>query len=265
MYTDDIIKYPRTSHIQGSGLQTGDHDLKRFAFGELRGRSLVVEEKVDGANTGIGFDDRGSLRLQCRGHYLTGGESEKQFNLLKTWAQTHQAAFWERLGTRYLMYGEWLYAKHTVFYDALPHYFMEFDVYDRDERSFLSTERRRELLEGLPVVPVPVLKTGSFSSLKELTALVRPSLYKTANWRDSLREAAQAAGADPEFTLARETDNSDLSEGLYIKWEQDGRVCDRYKWVRPDFIQAIKDSGSHWRDRPLIKNGLRSDVDLFAP
>lgn len=47
------------------------------------------------------------------------------------------------LGARYVMYGEWLYAKHTVYYDMLPHYFMEFDIYDKENGSFLGTAARR--------------------------------------------------------------------------------------------------------------------------
>jgi len=61
------------------------------------------------------------------------------------------------LGARYIMYGEWMYAKHTVFYDRLPHTFLEFDVYDRKARVFLSTKARRALLTGLPIMPVPVV------------------------------------------------------------------------------------------------------------
>ena len=50
---------------------------------------------------------------------------------MKQWANAHRDAFYEVLGSRYIMYGEWMYAKHSVFYDALPHYFLEFDVLDR--------------------------------------------------------------------------------------------------------------------------------------
>lgn len=39
---------------------------------------------------------------------------------------------YEVLGRRYVMYGEWMYAKHTIYYDLLPHYYMEFDVLDRE-------------------------------------------------------------------------------------------------------------------------------------
>ena len=58
------------------------------------------------------------------------------------------------------MYGEWLYAKHSVYYDLLPHYFMEFDVFDKVDKVFLSTKRRMELLKDLPVESVKVLADG---------------------------------------------------------------------------------------------------------
>ena len=261
---DELRKYPRTRHIEGSGLQKGDHDLKIVPFTEVAdGRHLVVEEKVDGANVGISFGPGGDLRLQCRGHYLTGGPGEAQFSLLKPWAAAHQATLRDLLGTRYLCYGEWLYAKHTVFYDALPHYFLEFDVFDRKTETFLSTDRRHALFAGSPVVSVPVVSEGKLARQKDLERLIQPSLYKSADWRERLHAAALAASADPDRVAQTETDRSDRAEGLYLKWERDGKVIERYKWVRRDFLNAILKSGSHWRDRPLIVNGLADDVDIF--
>ncbi|MCX6367646.1 MAG: RNA ligase family protein [Armatimonadetes bacterium] len=232
---DSIRKYPRTQHLEGSGLQKGD-DPDRMPFVLLREKFLVVEEKLDGANTGISFDERGALQLQCRGHYLTGGPGEAQFALLKPWAQTHQGWLWERLGTRHILYGEWLYACHTVFYDRLPHYFFEFDILDTHTDCFLSTEKRREILAGGPVVSVPVLKEGIFRKLTDITKLVGPSLYKS---------------------------DGGVSEGLYLKWEENGEVKGRYKFVRAGFLQTILDSGSHWKDRPLVPNQLAEGVDLW--
>ena len=55
----DMRKYPRTPHLQGSRLQPGDEDLDQVPFAELRGRFVVVEEKLDGANCGIRFDGAG--------------------------------------------------------------------------------------------------------------------------------------------------------------------------------------------------------------
>src|SRR4051812_32796289 len=121
-----IRKYPRTAHIAGSRVQPGDEDLEAVPFSAIAGRNVVVEEKVDGANCALSFGADAALRLQSRGHYLTGGPRERHFALFKQWAHTHAADLLEVLEDRYICYGEWLYAKHTIFYDALPHYYMEF-------------------------------------------------------------------------------------------------------------------------------------------
>ena len=68
-----MLKYPRTPHIQGARIQPGDEDLSKIPFRVIAGRSIVVEEKCDGANSAVSFDADGSLLLQSRGHYLTGG------------------------------------------------------------------------------------------------------------------------------------------------------------------------------------------------
>jgi hypothetical protein len=56
-----------------------------------------------------------------------------------------------------------------------------------------------------------------------------------------------------------------LAEGLYIKLEDDRQVLGRFKWVRPDFVQTILDSGSHHSSRPIIPNALAEGVDIYAP
>lgn len=198
-------KYPRTRHIRGSRLQRGDHDLAAVPFSALAGRHLVVEEKLDGANAGISFGPGGELRLQSRGHYLTGGPRERHFAPFKAWAATVAPLLRPRLGERYVLYGEWLYAKHTVFYDALPHLFCEFDVLDTREDAFLSTPRRRELLEGAPVVSVPVLHTGPLERLADLTRLVGPSTCRTPGWRGALAEAAGRRAPTPAAPWPRAT------------------------------------------------------------
>jgi hypothetical protein len=258
-----IIKYPRTHHLEGSRLQPGDEDLDSAPFAHIAGRFLVVEEKYDGSNAGLRFDADGRLWLQSRGHFLAGGEREKQFHLFKQWAHTHAPQFHAVLSDRYVLFGEWLYAKHTMFYDRLPHYFLEFDVLDSTDGGFLSTQRRRELLAGLPLVSVPVLRMGPAQSLKELTDLIGPSPAKGPDWRQRLVEAAAAQGMDGDRVWS-ETDHSDLMEGLYIKVEEEGRVVERFKFVRASFLVAVGDSGSHWLKRPVLPNQLRADVDLFG-
>src|SRR5262245_34720081 len=98
-----IRKYPRTHHVEGSRLQPGDHDLSSISLSSLGGRWLVVEEKVDGANSGISFDRTGRLYLQSRGHFLDGGPRERHFALFKTWANRWRSELWSVLGSRYVL------------------------------------------------------------------------------------------------------------------------------------------------------------------
>lgn len=263
MTVERIVKYPRTQHIEGSRLQPGDEDLDAVSFDEIKGRFLVVEEKIDGANSAISFSANGELVLQSRGHFLSGGYGERHFNLLKTWANVHQWTLQEVLQDRFIMYGEWVYAKHTVFYDLLPHYFLEFDILDKETGMFLSTERRRLMLKDLPVVSVPVLQDGEFNNLEELVSLIGHSNYKSPDWRTRLTDSAQKEGLDEE-RIIRETDSSDTMEGLYIKVEEDGQVSGRFKYVRASFLMTVIESDSHWQSRPILPNLLRPEVDIFA-
>ena len=258
---EKLRKYPRTRHLIGSKLQKGDEDLSAIPFSELAGKYIVVEEKIDGANSGISFMD-GELKLQSRGHYLTGGYRERHFNMLKNWAAAFSAELYGVLEERYVMYGEWLYAKHTVFYDKLPHYFFEFDILDKETGTFFSTEKRREMLEPLPFIQsVPVLKEGHIKNFEDLQKCLGKSLYKSENWRQNLQAVCEKEKLDFDLAM-KQTDNSDMAEGLYLKAEEDGKVADRYKFVRGEFISQIESSDSHWQNRPIIPNMLeRGELD----
>ena len=255
-----IRKYPRTPHIEGSRLQPGDEDLSQIPFDAIKRKHLVIEEKCDGANSAISFGPDGQLLLQSRGHYLTGGYRERHFNLMKQWATVHRDAFYQVLGNRYIMYGEWMYAKHTVFYDALPHYFLEFDILDRETGVFLDTLTRHDMLKDTPVASVPVLSSGYCKTKEEMLKYLGRSRYVTENQQQNLWSAAVKLGLDPERNC-KETDLSGFMEGLYIKVEEEGQVVERMKYVRAAFLQCVDFSESHWIDRPIIPNQLAVPVE----
>lgn len=256
-----IRKYPRTRHLVGSRLQPGDEDLDAVPMSELTGKYVVVEEKVDGANCGISFDAEFALQLQSRGHFLTGGPRERQFDLLKQWAGAMTDRLLDVLADRFVMYAEWLYAKHSVYYDALPHYFMEFDILDTATGAFLDTPRRAEMLAGLPVVPVKILFAGEFPGEDALRALVTRSHFITEDASRQFCADVARLGWDVERAV-RQTDLSGLMEGLYVKVEENGAVTGRYKFVRDEFLQTVTADG-HWQDRPLIPNRLADGASLF--
>ena len=77
--------------------------------------------------------------------------------------------------------------------------------------------------------------------------------------KQNLKETAMKLNLDWEKVL-KETDDSILMEGLYIKIESEDEVLERLKYVRYSFFQSIVDSETHWLDRPIIPNKLDKDL-----
>ena len=110
---------------------------------------------------------------------------------------------------------------------------------------------------------VPVLTEGPTPELDSLRRMIATSLYKTEAWRARLAAVTQELGLSVERTL-RETDPSDLAEGLYLKSEAEGRVLGRYKFIRRSFLSAVLEGDGHWLSRPIVPNQLAPEVDLFS-
>jgi hypothetical protein len=240
---DDFVKYPRTPHLFGS---KGTDDDKHLSEAEsvrfLADRSLIAEEKIDGTNVGIHFTSDGKMVLQCRGHLITQG-MHPQYDLFKQWTAVKRSVIEERLEARYILFGEWVYARHSVHYRQLPHFFFEFDIYDKDEGQFLALEQRLAILDGAGIGTVPVLHQGQIDK-EQLGELIGPSVF------DSVFE-------NP---LTKRTDN--LMEGLYLRTEASGAVTGRAKFVRPEFVEKVKQS-THWQHQAMVPNLLREGADIW--
>ncbi len=266
----DFVKYPRTRHIVGSALQKDDK-ADYATSEELEGKYLIIEEKIDGANVGISFDNELNLKLQSRGHYLVGGDYS-QFDQFKTWANTYTEYFWDILDTRYIMYSEWMWNFHSLFYDKLPHYFMEFDIYDTEDDIFLSTNNRIKMVEHIEhnlkihqvlVLTEGICKNGQVNG-KPITEYVTFSYFQSRESSKILESELKRINLDKERAQGlMDLNKSGLMEGLYIKWEEDGIVKGRYKYVRPDFTQTIIDGGQHWQKRSPIHNRLIQGITLY--
>ncbi len=249
------MKLPRTLHIEGSRLAPGKNDPDAIPFSKLQGQFLVIEEKVDGSGVSIALDNSLNLEIDHRGSPASG----KEYWQLHEWAENHWEDLVLLLGERYVLFGEWMKNKHSIFYDNLPNYFLESDVYDKERKIWLSTSARNSLLSKSRFIKrVPVLATIKPSSLSQITGLVGASNYQTPDWKKALQSKCNMLGMDYVRTLS-ETDDSGLMEGLYIKQEDDFQVLNRYKYVRYEFLQSILNSGTHLMDRIPISNGLQGE------
>lgn len=244
MSRDDFTKYPRTPHLFGSRGTDDDKHLGEAASMELiLDESLVVEEKLDGTNVGIHFSDSGCMVLQCRGHLITEG-MHPQYDLFKQWATVKRHVLEQLLEARFILFGEWLYARHTIHYRKLPHFFFEFDVYDKERKAFLDLDRRIAMLEGSAIETVPVIHQGRISR-QELEVLVGPSRFDSHF----------------ENPFTNRVDNR--MEGLYLHTEANGKVTGRAKFVRPEFVEKIKQS-THWQHQRMVPNQLEDGVDIWS-
>jgi hypothetical protein len=240
----EFVKYPRTPHLFGSN---GTDDDKHLSEAEssrfIADDSLIVEEKIDGTNVGIHFSHDGSLVLQCRGHLVTEG-MHPQYDLFKQWANAKRPVLAEVLEFRYILFGEWMYARHSVHYRQLPHYFFEFDIFDKQDAAFLSLARREALLAGSGICTVPVVHRGAVCR-KELERLIGPSSF----------------GSQFENPVTGRTDS--LMEGLYLRTESEGVVTGRAKLVRPEFVERVKLS-THWQQQTMVPNLLAEGTDIWS-
>jgi hypothetical protein len=246
-----MIKLPRTQHIEGSRLPKGKPDPEAVQFPELNGKLLVIEEKVDGTGVCIFFDDNANPQIWHRGSMAIG----KEYRQLHDWVIRHQDRLFTLLENRYLLFGEWMLNKHTIFYDQLPHYFLESDIYDQRGMIWLSTEGRKAVTTGHHdyIKSVPVIATITPTELSQITSLVGKSQYQSENWNSLLWHKCEMMDQDFDKVL-QQTDQSGLMEGLYIKHESDRHVMDRYKYVRYEFVETIVNSGSHLIDREPLHN-----------
>lgn len=238
---------------------TGVSPRGRVASSGLEGRNVVIEEKLDGSEVSIEFDDGLDAVARFRGSPLDlsgRGGAERSFDRLKDIVAAREAELLEVLENRYRLYAEWMYAAHRAFYDRLPSYLMEFDVFDKAEGRFLDTPRRASLLAplGAWIRPVPVLFSGGFEPRGFVFRdRIGRSVFRSPEWRSAAEAEALKAGLNPDDFLSR-LDPTDLAEGFYGKVEEAGSVVARFKWVRPDFIDGIVRGAVHWRSLPLVPN-----------
>lgn len=221
----NFFKFPSTPHLAllDNADVRNDKVMTASERNEFLCHKLAVEEKIDGANLGISFDADGNIRAQNRGAYLELPGSG-QWKKLAEWLTPKTEAFFEHLFDRYILFGEWCYARHTVFYDRLPDWFLGFDIYDRGKSQFLSCSRRDELFRTIRIYPVPTISCGHFM-LPELSELLLQSKL----------------GDHP-------------AEGIYLRSDRDDWLVQRAKLVRPAFIQSVE---QHWSRRNIEPNQLK--------
>ncbi|KAF4604635.1 hypothetical protein EYR40_003409 [Pleurotus pulmonarius] len=231
-----IIKFPRTPHLLNLGAATDDDvHVDVATLSVTPDAHVVITEKIDGANMGFSLSEDGSkIVVQNRSHYVNSSTHE-QFKKLGLWVERHENDLRHILERdpcfpeRYILFGEWMYATHSIPYTNLPDRFLAFDLYDRSTGSFADTRSLADLVSGTSLSLVPTLHEGSMPSQAELRDMVqKPSMFYDGR-----------------------------VEGVYVKVEKFGKVVLRGKVVRGDFISG----NEHWSRGNIRVNCTKTPDD----
>lgn len=188
--------------------------------------------QVDGANMGISLSADRQILVQNRAHYVNTSTHE-QFKKLGIWLDRHREDVYKILHRdelypeRFILFGEWMSAIHSIEYTNLPDRFLAFDFFDRRTEAFADRNSLSRILSSTSIQMVPVILEGRMPGDDELRNMIQ-------------KQSSYCEGR---------------MEGVYLKLERDGRVVTRGKIVRGDFIPG----NEHWTRGNLRTNGIKAD------
>ena len=160
--TNDIVKYPKTRYLSFSPSkdntdvrETGLFDLNNFIS-----KDLIITTKMDGSNLQM---SQGKLAAR-NGKYA----NHKSFDLAKVLYNE----IYYKIPKDIIIFGEWLYAKHSIHYTKLISYFQVFAIYDKFNSIYLSWQDVEQLSNSLSLNTVQKLYSIKSNSLPELEQLI---------------------------------------------------------------------------------------------
>jgi atypical dual specificity phosphatase len=171
--------YPRIPHLSKdiSNMSNDDIvlDTATFPF------TADYQEKVDGANLGISWNNDGPVVrnrnfVLNKGYTKTKTPSKRQFVNTWQWIHKHEDDIKEvidRWMAPLTIYGEWMWAKHSIEYNKLPDLFLAYDIWSPLDNKFVSVSKMEELLDGTNIRYIPSIRKEfkTISDVKQTSEL----------------------------------------------------------------------------------------------
>lgn len=143
----------------------------KYVDGFQPGDNIVVQEKIDGANFSIRYDEEtDSVIAFSRKRTLELGN-----NLRGAWEWSQKLdkeSVHKVLGNTSVLFGEWL-VSHTINYpdDKYQNAYF-YDVWNTETENYLTQDKVRDIVEQLGLIYVPVFYEGEFRSWEHLKQFV---------------------------------------------------------------------------------------------
>lgn len=215
-------KYNRTFHVPWSKGATND-DKITDSVSSLLNVPIVITEKIDGSNTSLEFGG-------CYARTHASAPTHASFDGLKAL----HASVKFKIPERIQIFGEWVFAQHSISYSELPGYFLIFNVRELNaEPVWLSWDEVQLWSEEIEVPTVPLLFQGVISSEKELQELTESFMIQES-----------CCGGIREGVVIRV--KNEFSDNNFSKSVM--------KCVRANHVQTSE----HWKDQEIIRNKLKT-------
>ncbi len=190
---------------------------------------ITIDEKIDGGVLGIAWDE---VPLVVGKHSMVDyNVRSKKFYGLTQWIYEHYEQIRE-IPLRWIVYGEWMRARHHIPYVDLRDYFVGFDIWNGDKKEFLNVIDRSIFLDSIGFEEVPTIYSGTDLGVEDIICL------------------AEGVGGISNKSIYN---HEETIEGLIIR-NDNGLIG---KYVRREFSDSL-DEEENWLDRPLTENGLTS-------
>lgn len=219
-----LPEFPRIPHlIKPTHMQEDDLVIQTASLAFVLEQEVIVEEKLDGANCGMAYDEEGVGQIRNRTHILSKNyfqskrtPAKEQFLSAWGWQSRNKDKFMylNKLNKGQIaVYGEWVLAVHGIEYDHLPNQFITYALYSSLYNRFLPPEESRDLLTE-----------SGFDLAREL--------YRGKTTLDDLEKIANQRSSYSSI---------DKREGVVIKIP---KSTNQYKLIRNNYVQ-----NNRWNDK----------------
>lgn len=144
---------------------------EKFEEGFRVGDHIVIQEKIDGANFSIRYDEEtDSVAAFSRKNLLN---FKNNLRGAYEWSQKlNKDLVKEVLGNNKVLFGEWL-VPHTIVYPKERYHNAYFyDVYDLETGSYLPQNEVKDIVDRMNLIYVPVFYDGEFTSWEDVRKFV---------------------------------------------------------------------------------------------
>lgn len=204
-------KYGRTYHLPISPGTTNDDKILDDLSVLTSSSDVVITEKMDGENTTI-------HRNGCFARSPDSG-----YHASRDWVKAFAAGVSPLLDADERIVGEYVFARHSISYDALPSYFLGF-AWIRDGE-FQSWDKTLARFQEIGVTPVTELYRGPFD------LLVAEDLCGKLNFKSQEGFVVRVAGSFSEDEMKHHV----------------------AKYVRANHVE----SDEHWMQAEIVRNKLK--------